>query len=155
MKRRLLIPGIIAISLFVIDQIIKELVASTKPNINLGLFNIHFITNTGASFGSFQGNNLAFIFLSLAVLGAVMFWFDKIHNKLHAMILIALGGVLSNLVDRIFRGYVVDYIDFGWWPVFNIADSMIVIGAITLAIIIIKQDIDTKKNKQVARTKQR
>jgi signal peptidase II len=54
-------------------------------------------------------------------------------------------GLLSNLIDRIFRGYVVDFIDFKFWPVFNVADSLITIGVVWLGITILFDKDDEKK----------
>ena len=62
----------------------------------------------------------------------IIFYWKKIHqnNKLSFGISFLLGGIIGNLIDRIFRGYVIDFIDFKLWPVFNIADIFVVIGII-------------------------
>ena len=120
------------------------------PNIDVGFFSLHLLTNTGASFSLFQGMNTTFIWVSLIVIGAVLYYWDKIeeHNKL-AMILI-LSGILGNFIDRVLLGHVIDFIDFKIWPVFNLADSCITIGIIWLLINEYKRYL--KSNSKVSRT---
>jgi len=136
---------ITAIALLFVDQVIKTIVSIQQPIIDLAVVTIRYITNTGASFGMLQGNNQAFIWISLIVLGIFMISYDKFSGKSMNWVYLLSAGILSNLVDRIFRGSVVDYIDLGWWPVFNIADSLIVIGVIGLIIQLFREERqDTK-----------
>lgn len=98
----------------------------------LDLITKHFFTstvNTGIAFGFLQGYNWIFIIVSLIVLVICIFNYKK--HKLEFSLII--GGLLGNLTDRIFFGYVRDFIDLRIWPVFNIADSVIVIGVLLLA----------------------
>ncbi len=132
-----------------VDQLTKAVVTQ---KINLygsneiipGFFNMTYIQNRGAIFGFFSqsGSQLVYILLtltSLAALALVVYYFFKTppDEKLMKISLsFILGGALGNLADRIFRGYVVDFMDFyvkKWhWPSFNVADSCITIGAILL-----------------------
>ena len=135
--------------ILVVDQLTKAIVVQkislfTSNEVIPGFFNITFIQNRGAIFGFFSqsGSRLVFLLLtltSLAALGLVVYYFFKTppDEKLMKISLsLILGGALGNLGDRIFRGYVVDFIDFyvkKWhWPSFNVADSCITIGAILL-----------------------
>ncbi len=89
--------------------------------------------NYGAAFGLFQGGRIFFILAAVVVM--LLVWhYRKEINWLGAGLL--LGGTVGNLIDRVVRGYVIDFINLGWWPSFNIADSANVIG---VAIIIITE----------------
>ena len=88
--------------------------------------------NTGAAFGMMQNGNFALIFVMLAVIAYMVFsWKDLTsHGKLVKWgAVFILAGALGNLYDRITLGFVVDFLDFRVWPVFNVADSFITIGA--------------------------
>ena len=95
-----------------------------------------YIHNTGAAFGLFKGQQLLFIIVSLAVI-AWMGWELAARAKPPLVMrwgcALVLGGAIGNLYDRIFFGYVIDFIDFQIWPVFNIADSAITSGAVIIA----------------------
>ena len=112
-----------------------------------GLFNIVHVTNTGIAFSAFSGYNSFFLFLSFLIVIVTSVWTILNSAKLTkiqtaALTLIVSGGT-GNLIDRIFRGAVVDFLDFGIgytrWPAFNVADSAVCIGAALLVISIIFQ----------------
>ncbi len=122
--------------IFVIDRIVKTLIIT---NLALGeiisvfpFLNITYLLNTGMAFGKFAGSNTILIFIKIAVV-IFLIVFIKINRIKQKFLRIAysliLAGALSNLWDRIFHNGVIDYIDFKIWPVFNIADTVIVIGA--------------------------
>ncbi|MBU1198377.1 MAG: signal peptidase II [Nanoarchaeota archaeon] len=139
---------IILIALIVLDQVLKFFIESKKFFVDLGIVSFHYITNTGASFGIFQNNNVLLAWVSIIVLGLIMLLADKM-KKQHALpVVLIVAGIIGNLIDRVFRGFVVDFIDFKFWPVFNIADSVICIGVIWLAIVIIIDDIKDSKKKE-------
>jgi len=134
------------------DQLTKVIVAQKIPFLNSksvipGFFNLTHIRNRGAIFGFFSqsGSQLIYVMLTLASLVAlvfVVFYFFKTPTSERLMIIslsLILAGALGNLIDRIFRGYVVDFLDFyvkKWhWPSFNIADASITIGAIFIIFI--------------------
>ncbi len=103
-----------------------------------GLFRLTHIHNTGAAFGLFQDQS--FLLTIVALIGiivlpvCVLFFsqrFPFLNGRLSKLALgLVLGGTAGNLVDRLHLGYVTDFIDIGIWPVFNIADSAVVIGFI-------------------------
>jgi signal peptidase II len=138
---------IISIAVVVSDHIIKFMV---RNNINSGqsvpllknFLHITYVKNFGAGFGIFQGMTSILIWFSVIAIGIILFYYDKIIEKKSLQIASALilGGAISNLIDRIFLGFVVDYLDFIIWPVFNIADSCITIGALILIVSLIKQE---------------
>lgn len=91
------------------------------------------IQNTGVSFGMFQGNNLLLIFVTLVILGALIYNYDKFTTRAARVAYwLVIGGLFGNLIDRVLRGSVVDMFDLGWFPVFNIADSAICIAVVIL-----------------------
>ncbi|WP_029688800.1 signal peptidase II [Thermoanaerobacter sp. A7A] len=103
-------------------------------------FHLTYVANKGAAFGMLQNKTLFFIIITLIV-GAVLIYSmiklpgNSVYNYTLAMIL---GGAIGNLIDRVRLGYVVDFIDFKFFPaVFNVADSFIVIGAIILGYLMI------------------
>ena len=74
------------------------------------------------------------------MIGLILFYYDKLPKKKYVVVSTALifSGAIGNLIDRIFLGYVVDFIDIGLWPAFNVADSAITIGAIGIIYYLIK-----------------
>jgi signal peptidase II len=142
-------PFLIGIIMFVLDQLTKKLVdkfinhASSVNVISFfDFFNIVNVHNTGAAFSIFDGRNTFFALIVFLFLTALSIWFYKNYNKLHkiqiyAFYLIISGG-LGNLTDRLLRGAVVDFLDFGInslrWPAFNVADSCIFIAAVLILV---------------------
>jgi signal peptidase II len=99
------------------------------------------VHNTGIAFGLFRDCGFIFIIIPLVLTGLLIYnvYYYRNSEKLSRTYILAfsliLGGAIGNLIDRIAFGYVIDFIDFRIWPVFNIADSAITIGA---AIILFK-----------------
>lgn len=100
-----------------------------------------YIQNTGAGFGLFRNFNSILIWISIIIIGIILYNYGEIvKNKLTAVSLaLILGGAVGNLIDRIFLGYVVDFIDFKFWPAFNAADSAVTIGVIMLIFYFMKK----------------
>lgn len=145
MKKRNII--IFSIILIFIDQIIKYLVhnyiISDIVIIN-NFFSITNLSNYGAAFGILSNNIYFLIFISLILIYFIISEIKKNNNKGYIIsLLMILGGALGNLIDRIFRGYVVDYLSFELFnisfPVFNFADMLITFGTIYLIYMIIKE----------------
>lgn len=139
--------------LLIVDQITKAIVFQkvaflSSQSIIPGFFNITHIHNRGAIFGFFSQSDsqLLHIVLMLATLVAlalVVYYFFMIPTaeKLTKISLsLILAGALGNLIDRVFRGYVIDFLDLyvkKWhWPSFNVADSCVTIGAFLLVFIV-------------------
>lgn len=102
----------------------------------LPFFHLTYVENTGAAFGiGFQRNTL-FTAVSVSLL-AVLFYLMKAWTSknrwLSAGLVLVAGGALGNLYDRLAFGYVIDFLDFLVWPVFNVADSCVTVGACCLA----------------------
>ena len=103
-------------------------------------FRFTYVENRGAAFGLLQDQTAFFVLVGLVVIGVIAASYRYLPRsgfRLHLALGLQLGGAVGNLLDRIRQGYVVDFVDFGyqsnWWPVFNVADSAIVIGVALLA----------------------
>lgn len=153
--------GIISLIVIIIDRILKVLVTNNfvldaRNKIIDGFFYITNCHNEGAAFSLFSGNVLFLIFITLIVLFLIYRTINKENvNKIGILAYgLLLGGILGNLYDRIFYGYVIDYLDFVIFKfnfaIFNLADAAIVIGAILL-IVFEGSDNDGRKNKDKSR----
>lgn len=118
----------------VLDQVTKWVARTTLPYFKWGPIGFEFVRNTGAAFGSFQGMNGLLGIVSLAVAIWLPLNYQKLSNNIHETYAYALiwSGALGNGIDRLFFGYVTDFIAIGWWPRFNIADAAICVGAAIL-----------------------
>lgn len=143
---------ILLIGIIVVDQLLKLWAFSNRVHYDFGLIAFNLVRNTGASFGMLQGSNSLLIWFSLIVLGIIMMLSDKIKKEHVLPVLLIVAGIIGNLIDRIVRGFVVDFVDFKFYPVFNLADSCIVIGVIWLSIVILIADYnETRKSKRKLR----
>lgn len=125
----------IALAVIILDQLTKlwALRELQNPMPLIGNFlSFALVKNTGAGFGLFKGTNTLMIYLSLMVIGLILYFYDRIPDKLgiHASVALILGGGIANLVDRVRLGYVLDFIDVSFWPTFNVADTAITLGVI-------------------------
>lgn len=137
------------ILLVVLDQASKiylTLVNKTSPidlEVIRGFFRITYTCNDGAAFSILKGKRVFFIIMTIIVVFLIVYYLLK--NKVYWVekysLLLIISGAVGNLIDRIMYGYVIDFLDFiifGYdFPVFNIADSFITIGAIGLIISIL------------------
>lgn len=104
-------------------------------------FRITYVKNTGAAFSIFSNNTILVIIISVVIIGFLLFYIyknkgnNKLENVSYAFIL---GGAIGNLIDRLVYGYVIDFLDFEILsydaPIFNLADTFIVIGVILFLI---------------------
>ncbi len=148
---------IIAIILVLMDQIIKIVISTKLYNSTIMLIphvlNLTYVQNTGAAFGIGSNSTSMFIAVNIVVIGLITYFIfskkEEISNPILIALYLIIAGGISNLIDRIVRGFVIDYIDISpliKYPVFNLADVFIVIGCIIIAIYIIKDNIVKKKN---------
>jgi len=94
-------------------------------------------TNRGAAFGMFQNGSLFFTALAFLVAGLIAYYFPRVVWQdwpLKIAMMMQFGGAVGNLVDRLLRGYVTDFISVGNFAVFNLADSSIFLGAVVLVL---------------------
>lgn len=139
-------PYIIALAAALLDQFTKALAAKklaggTIPVIN-GIFHFTYVENTGAAFGVFKdGNTVLAVVMSIIIIGIIIALTVLKPRSLLVRIStgLVMGGAIGNLFDRIFRGFVIDFLDLRAisYPVFNFADSCVVIGAVLICIYIV------------------
>lgn len=137
---------ILTILVILVDFFSKYMVSklmTVNETINLidNFFRITYVKNTGAAFSIFSNNTILVIIISVVVIGFLLFYIyrnkgnNKLENVSYAFIL---GGAISNLIDRLVYGYVIDFLDFEILsynaPIFNLADTFIVIGVILFLI---------------------
>ncbi len=104
------------------------------------MFHLTLVYNTGCAFGLLKNQGWYFIIISLLVIFFILFyWIKELKYAQGSKILklslvLILSGAIGNLIDRLRFGYVIDFLDFRIWPVFNLADSAITIGVILICI---------------------
>jgi signal peptidase II len=107
------------------------------------LFRITHLSNTGAAFGLFPGGSLLFSLIAALVAIVILYYNFQLpagNHLLRFALGLQLGGALGNLVDRLRIGHVTDFLDFGRWPVFNLADAAIVGGVVLLALLMLVEE---------------
>ncbi len=139
-----------AVIVLVLDQITKAWVVVNLPlytPVDLvdwlaPILSLTSVKNTGVAFGLFPGLGESFVVLQALVILGILYYQRTLPPDeiwMHLSLGLVVGGALGNLLDRITRGYVVDFFDVNFWPlhtwpVFNIADSAIVVGVTILLI---------------------
>ena len=157
----------VALSVVVIDQITKAWAVRTMlPRMSPGgegpieiignVLKLTYVENTGAAFGLGSGLTVIFSLIALGVVIAILRMAPKLGSLPWAIALGGLlGGAVGNLVDRLTRepgpgrGYVVDFIELPYWPVFNVAD-MFVVGSAILMVVLSVRGIDYRGRTNVA-----
>lgn len=145
------------ILLIAVDQIIKILICNTiavsnETIILLPHVALNYVENTGAAWGMFSERILLIfidIIVILVILKALLNKKYEFNNNAKLGMSLILAGGFGNLIDRIFRGYVVDYIDITRlfdYPIFNFADICIVVGVILVITVIIVNTVKDQEN---------
>jgi signal peptidase II len=124
------------------DQYTKHVIATTFMPEESRIVIPHvvyltYVQNTHGAFGLFGSHPLLLAAFASAVLIGFFLWYRSTGSAgmtTHIAFGLILGGAIGNIADRMRLAYVVDFIDFRWWPVFNVADSAISIGVIVLLI---------------------
>lgn len=139
-----------AVLVYVIDRVTKawaERSLANRPPIQVipHVLQLDYTTNSGGAFGIAKSTPLVFAGATIVV-SAIIVWysFRLSHPTIAVALGLVLGGALGNLTDRAMAGWtlsghVIDFIDFHVWPLFNVADSAVVIGAILLALATVRQ----------------
>ena len=158
-----ILPIIAVAALVLLDQGTKLwALGSLKPIHNMtvvdGFLDLTFVENRGVAFGMFSGQRWFILLLTgIVTVGLIYFYKTlprtKEYRPVRLSLILVLAGALGNIIDRMFRGYVVDFFEFTFfeWPVFNVADIYVVAGVILLAVMILfvikEEDLDLKKKK--------
>ncbi|MDR3048597.1 MAG: signal peptidase II [Elusimicrobiota bacterium] len=142
-------PIFLAFLIYILDQLSKFAIShflrydSSIPIIkSFAFFNIVKVQNTGIAFSLLQNKNFIFMVLVFCFLIVLIIWLYKNRLKISSLqkyaFCFVIAGGFGNLTDRLFRGAVIDFLDFGInalrWPSFNIADSAVCIGAFLIVL---------------------
>jgi signal peptidase II len=141
----------LAVLVLFLDQLTKAWVSTSLPEGGWwsplpGLwrvFRITHITNSGAAFGIFPNQGNFFVFVAVIVALAIVLYYRYLPVGgwlVRVSLGLQLGGAIGNLLDRLRYGHVVDFIDIGFWPIFNLSDISIVIGVAILAYCLWRED---------------
>jgi signal peptidase II len=150
MKKTFIITTLI---LIIIDRAIKILIAhllsfGSSISIINNIFNITLAKNYGAAWSILSGNRIFLITVAFISLGLI-YWFFLKNKKLNKLEIYTysflIAGIIGNLIDRIYYGYVIDYLEFiineYHFPIFNLADMMIVISVMIISYLTLKEGI--------------
>lgn len=141
MKKVYLCLGIIIV---IIDQLVKQIMINRYITIIPNILSFTYTKNIGAAFG--LGSRYIVLILSIAIILFMLYilFKNKEIDKYYLPYTFILAGAFGNVIDRIFRGYVIDYIDIEFlnFPTFNIADTCITVGIAYFVAKIIKNKID-------------
>jgi signal peptidase II len=148
--------GLAAVALAALgaDQLTKAVVSdqlALDEGIHVaGPFSIHHVQNSGIAFGLFASATAVVIVLTSIAVAWMLIFFARSgsrHPLLPAALGLVIGGSVSNLIDRIRLGHVTDFLDFRYWPAFNLADSFIVVGVVLLFVILLFTDREPRRRR--------
>ena len=132
------------------DQLSKTWIRTNlfigQPLFDIGFFQINHVRNTGAAFGLFPNHSFVLTIVAFVGITAILLCafltrrcLPFLDNRLGMSTLgLVLGGTVGNLIDRLRFGYVTDFIDFKFWPMFNVADSAVTVGIIIFAYFVLR-----------------
>ena len=152
-----IIAIVIGVIIAAIDQLIKLLInINLKPvgsvNVLGDAVKLTYVENRGVAFGMFQGMQWLFAVFTVVMLGIIVFLMFKRRPKskfFYVSASLIIGGGIGNLIDRIFYGYVIDYISLSFFPpVCNFADYCLTIGVFMLAIYMLFFTDKSRKNRK-------
>ena len=144
-KWRNVVFFLVALLIVITDQLskiwIRTNLAVGQSLPEVGFPQLTHVSNTGAAFGLFHGQTFPLIIASFFGVAILLFYALFFYRRFPLLdnwiawtgLSLVLGGTIGNLIDRLRFGYVTDFIDFGFWPAFNLADSSIVVGVIIFA----------------------
>jgi signal peptidase II len=148
--------GLVAVALAALgaDQLTKQVVSdhlALDESIHVaGPFSIHHVQNSGIAFGLFSSATAVVIVLTSVAVAWMLVFFARSgarHPILPAALGLVIGGSVSNLIDRVRLGHVTDFLDFKYWPAFNLADSFIVIGVVILFVVLLFTDREPRRRR--------
>lgn len=143
-----------------LDQLTKYLIqANLELNNSIplidGILHLTYIHNSGAAFSMFQNKTGFLITMQLIVITAVLVYLIKRRKKDHWSLLLSLSlivaGGLGNLIDRAMNGYVIDFLDMRFWPIFNVADISVCVGCGLLVLYMFLIEPKVHRNQQNAK----
>jgi signal peptidase II len=146
----------IALAAVVADQVTKHVVAShlrLGEGVHVvGPFTIRHVENSGIAFGLFSNATAAVIVVTGVAIAWMLAYFARSgarHPVLPVALGLVIGGSVSNLTDRVRLGHVTDFLDFKYWPAFNLADTFIVVGVAALLLALVASDRQSSRPQRV------
>lgn len=136
-------------ALVLLEQLTKIVILMNREKLPITVINnvfmLSYVENSGVAFGIKVGNIWSFIVINIVILGIIIKFMysqlQELNNKTIILLSLVLAGGISNLIDRVFRGYVVDFLDITPiinFPVFNFADIMIVVAVLIFGVMMMK-----------------
>jgi len=116
------------------------------------IFRFTHVHNTGAAFGLFPEGGALFLIIALGVSVFILYYYYQLPKGtwlVRLALSLQLGGALGNVIDRVRQGYVGDFLHVEHWPVFNAADSCIVLGVVLLAVEMLREEYQASRQKKV------
>lgn len=107
------------------------------------VFRFTLVHNTGAAFGMFPQGGTLFLLIAIVVSSVILYYYRHLPFGgwiVRLALALQLAGALGNVIDRVRLGYVIDFLKVTYWPVFNVADSCIVIGVVLLAFEMLREE---------------
>ena len=158
---------VIVASIFA-DQLTKQLVVNFLDReepfyVIKGVFRFSYVENRGAAFGMLDGHRWVFMIISTVAIVGIIFYMWKFcrDSKLLCLGLsLIVGGGIGNMIDRIFLGYVIDFLDFCafpnlWMWVFNVADAFVCVGAAIVVLSLLIDIVKDSKKKAELKTEEK
>jgi len=145
----------VATAALVADQVTKHLVV-TRLDLDdsvrlVGPLTIHRVQNSGIAFGLFSQATAIVALATAVAVGWMLVFFARSgarHPVLPAALGLLIGGSLANLLDRVRVGHVTDFLDIGWWPAFNLADTFICVGVAILVVALILSERRPRRSRR-------
>ena len=157
-KSNIILSGLLVSVLLGLDLLFKYLVSTYLTTVNIidNFFSLTYVLNDGAAFSLFASRTYLLILIAIICLFFIIY---ELKNNLDDRVLsigysLVLAGLLGNFLDRLIDGYIIDYLSFkilGYnYPIFNLAEILIVVGII---VVIIKEILKERGNKNEVRSK--
>lgn len=149
----LLIAALVLLACVIVDLIVKKFTYGIDQDTIPNFFSFYYTENTGAAWSMFSGSTIALIVVSIFIILLIVVYgvFTKSKSPLlHVSLGLILGGAIGNLIDRIFLGYVRDFIklEFINFPIFNTADCFLTVGVVCLVVFYLIEFIKEVKCKK-------
>ncbi len=141
----------ICLGIIILDQVTKFLARKfLATDLTINGWGLQFVKNTGAGFGILQNQSMLLVWISLIILGLLLYFNQQFLKDKFLAVMYALlvGGLIGNLIDRIFLRFVTDFIKLGPWPNFNIADICLTAAIIGFIIYSIKESSTSQSANQ-------
>ena len=160
MKKKKIILILIGVILIVIDQTAKFLLSGKNFTLIANTLDIEYSQNEGIAFEIFNGDLLVIMAVTAVIIGflikLIINYFNKEKYLYATSLILVVSGGISNLIDRLLRGYVVDYLNITLFsfPIFNLADMLITIGLLILFVLVVR-DLIVPERKRKAKKEQK